>query len=219
VTTAVQSALAARLYAEGLRAAAVGLAHNLRVCDETGRCAPLALHAWCAAQLPGDASLLARCDGVTLDVGCGPGRLTAALAARGVPVLGVDIAATAVALTRRRGAPVLRASVFDALPAEGRWDTVLLADGNIGIGGNPTALLARCGALLARGGRIVVELDPPGSTRSARLRLASPTRHSEWFAWAHVGVDAVRPLASQAGLAAGEVWKEARRWFAVLARA
>lgn len=211
-------ASAARLYAEGLRAATAGLAHNLVVCDDNGLCAPLALHAWCAPHVPGDDGLLARCAGVTLDVGCGPGRLAAALAIDGRAVLGVDIAATAVALTRRRGVPALRASIFDALPAEGHWDTVVLADGNIGIGGDPAALLARCARLLARGGRIVVELDAPGTTRNTRLRLATHTRYSEWFAWAHVGADAVRPLAWRAGLATGEVWTEERRWFAVLAR-
>ena len=33
--------------------------------------------------------------------------------------------------------------VFDPLPGEGRWETALLADGNIGIGGDPVALLRR----------------------------------------------------------------------------
>jgi SAM-dependent methyltransferase len=212
-------ASAARLYAEGLRAANAGLAHNLIVCDDSGRRAPLALHTWCAAHVPGDDSLLARCTGVTLDVGCGPGRLTAALTAQGLPALGLDVTATAVVLARSRGAAALRASIFDALPAEGHWDTVVLADGNIGIGGDPAALLSRCGALLPGNGRVVVELDPPGHTRRTRLRLASPTRHSEWFAWAHVGADAVRPLAWKAGFSTGEVWTEARRWFAVLAQA
>ncbi len=218
-TTMLAPVSTARLYAEGLRAASAGLAHDILVCDDAGRCAPLAVHAWCAPQLPGDRGLLARCTGTTLDVGCGPGRLAAALAAIGRPVLGVDVAATAVALARGRGVPALRASVFDDLPAEGDWDTVLLADGNIGIGGDPACLLDRCARLLARGGRIVAELGPAGSTRRTRLRLASPTRRSEWFPWAQVGVDAIRFLSWQAGLATREVWTEERRWFAVLARA
>ena len=209
---------AARLYAEGLRAASAGLAHNLMVCDDAGACTPLALHRWCAEQVPGDAALLARCTGTTLDVGCGPGRLTAALAARGVPALGVDQAATAVVLTRRRGAPVIRASVFDPLPGEGGWDTILLADGNIGIGGDPVALLRRCHALTGPGGRLVLEVDPPGETRRTRLRLASGARQSEWFAWARVGADATGPLARRAGFRAGASWTEDGRWFAVLTR-
>jgi SAM-dependent methyltransferase len=209
---------AARLYAEGLRAATAGLAHNLVVRDDTGFCGPLALHRWCADQVPGDAALLAGCAGPTLDVGCGPGRLAAGLAARGLPVLGVDVAATAVALTRRRGVPVVRASVFDPLPAEGGWDTVLLADGNIGIGGDPLNLLRRCHALLGPAGRLVVEVDQPGASRRTRLQLASGVRRSEWFAWALVGADAVGPLAVRAGFRPGSTWTEDGRWFAVLAR-
>ena len=41
------------------------------------------------------------------------------------------------------GGPALVRSVFETLPGEGRWDTVLLMDGNIGIGGDPAALLGR----------------------------------------------------------------------------
>ena len=42
-----------------------------------------------------------------------------------------------------RGAPALCRSVFDPLPAEGRWAAVLALDGNIGIGGDPVAFLDR----------------------------------------------------------------------------
>ena len=56
------------------------------------------------------------------------------LVQRGVPALGVDQSATAVALARRSGAPALRRDVFDPLPGTGRWHDVLLADGNVGLG-------------------------------------------------------------------------------------
>ena len=49
----------------------------------------------------------------------------------------------AVAQTPDRGVAAIRRNVFDALPGEGRWRTALLADGNIGIGGDPAALLRR----------------------------------------------------------------------------
>ena len=70
-----------------------------------------------------------------IDVGCGPGRIVAALGAAGRPALGVDPSPAAVAEAARRRAPVLARSVFGPLPGEGRWGTVLLIDGNIGIGG------------------------------------------------------------------------------------
>ena len=41
----------------------------------------------------------------------------------------------------RRGGAALRRDVFAPLPGEGRWYTALLADGNVGIGGDPVALL------------------------------------------------------------------------------
>ena len=88
--------------------------------------------------------VLARCVGPTLDVGCGPGRLTAALAERGQVALGIDVVGDAVGQTLQRGGSALRRSVFDPVPGEGRWRTVLLADGNVGIGGDPVALLRGC---------------------------------------------------------------------------
>src|SRR5439155_8036 len=89
------------------------------------------------AHRPGDGGLLARCSGPTLDVGCGPGRLVAALAAAGLPTLGVDISAEAVRQARRRGAPAQRTCVFTPIAGEGAWQHLLLADGNIGIGRCP----------------------------------------------------------------------------------
>ena len=61
-----------------------------------------------------------------------------------------------------------------ACPARA-WRTILLLDGNIGIGGAPVALLRRAGELLAPDGRIVVETDPPGApTHRVRVRLEAP---------------------------------------------
>ena len=94
------------------------------------------------------------CEGPTIDLGCGPGRLVAELIRRGVPALGVDQSATAVGLARRSGAPALRRDVFGPLPGAGRWQTVLLADGNVGLGGDPLRVLRRAAELLGRGGRV-----------------------------------------------------------------
>src|SRR5438045_3447382 len=78
--------------------------------------------------IPGDRSMLDRCAGPALDVGAGPGRLTTALAERGVPALAIDITPGAVLLARSSGALALQRDVFGHLPAAGRWATVLLAD-------------------------------------------------------------------------------------------
>jgi len=55
---------------------------------------------WLRDADPVDLDLVGVCDGPTLDVGCGPGRLTVALAQQGTPALGIDICAEAVTRTR-----------------------------------------------------------------------------------------------------------------------
>ena len=88
--------------------------------------------------------------------------------------LGVDSSPRAVAEARARGAIALCRSVFDPLPGEGRWGSVVLLDGNVGIGGDPVALLARARRLMAPGGVALVEVEPPGRP-SQRLRVRLET--------------------------------------------
>lgn len=174
---------------------------------------------WTADLRPGDESMLRHCQGTTLDVGCGPGRLTAALHHAGQPCLGVDICVEAVRQARRRGALALRADVFSPLPMEGRWRSILLADGNIGIGGNPIRLLRRCARLLDRRGGVVVEVHPPGSASwTGRVALHDGVRRSTLFPWARVAARDMGELADRAALRVAEEWTEAQRWFVRLVR-
>jgi SAM-dependent methyltransferase len=190
-----------------------------RVRYDDGRSSPLALGRWCEPPDEADRELLGRCVPPVLDVGCGPGRLVAALAADGQEALGIDVAASAVAVTRAAGATALRGSVFAPVPGAGGWNTVLLADGNIGIGGDPVQLLRRCRELLAPEGAILVELDPPGSgSVSARVRLETDSEKSHWFPWAHVAADTIAVTAAQASLRLEDCWSVRERWFACLRR-
>lgn len=180
----------------------------------------LELARWCADDVPGDDSLVERCLGPTLDVGCGPGRLAAAVRRRELPVLGLDISPEAVRIARGRGALVVQRSVFDALPAEGTWSHVLLADGNVGIGGDPARLLRRCAEVMTAEGQLLVELDPPGTPSFAgpvRIETASG-RCSDSFPWAHLSLDDVEPVGATAGLTVTEYWTDSGRWFASLAK-
>jgi hypothetical protein len=144
--------------------------------------------------------------------------LVEALASRGVIALGVDPAPAAASLARRRGCPVLQRSVFGPLPGEGRWGSVLLLDGNLGIGGDPLALLRRCRTLVRPSGCIVAEVESPGiGWRSCRARLERGPHSSAWFAWSVVGADAIAGLAAHAGLAVRSVAGAGDgRWFAHL---
>ncbi|MCP2180333.1 Methyltransferase domain-containing protein [Prauserella alba] len=174
---------------------------------------------WHAAPADGDELLLGACTGPTVDIGCGPGRLGAALGELGVPVLGVDSSPVAVELARRRGVPVVQRNVFERLPAEGRWRHALLADGNIGIGGDPVGLLHRVARLLAPGGSALVELDPPGGgLRRSRARISTggESAPGAWFDWAWVAADAAPEVASDAGLRLDWVVGRGGRWFAEL---
>src|SRR5947209_13151619 len=177
------------MYGRALVAGA-GAGAGLSLLDAAGPVATLPLAAWTSCETPGDAGVLDRCRGPVLDVGCGPGRLVAALLARGVPALGVDIAAPAVHLARARGALALARSVYDRLPGERRWATALLADGNVGIGGRPTRLLCRVAELLGPGGTLLVELGAPGSPTGCRwMRLGDDHGASSPFPWARLAVD------------------------------
>ncbi|GLW34300.1 class I SAM-dependent methyltransferase [Actinoplanes regularis] len=173
--------------------------------------------AWCRDAIAGDAALLDRCTGPTLDVGCGPGRLTGALAGLGRPALGIDISATAVRLTRRRGAAALQRDVFDPVPGTGRWRHLLLADGNIGIGGDPHQLLHRCGQLLTAAGHLHVEVAPPGTPAwSGVATVQTPDGGGKPLRWACVPLDDLAALAAATTMRILETWTEAGRWFATL---
>jgi SAM-dependent methyltransferase len=167
-----------------------------------------------------DDHVVALCSGPTIDLGCGPGRLVAHLIRRGIPALGVDQSATAVQLARRNGAPALHRDVFAPLPGVGRWHTVLLADGNVGLGGDPRRILARAGELLRESGRCLAEFDPRISgVRLRWVRLESSHTVGPWFRWASVGVDSAGRLAEQVGLAVTDVHRVGNRVVACLAPA
>jgi SAM-dependent methyltransferase len=203
------------VYGAALRRAAIGEHAGLDLIrvDGIGGNAVDAVD-WSGGLRPGDQALLRRCRGATLDIGCGPGRLAAALARVGQEALGVDISAEAVRQTRRRGAAALRGCVFDPLPREGRWRTILLADGNIGIGGDPDRLLARCADLLHRSGAILVEVARPAvASWRCQVVLRDRDRESAAFPWASVNAHDIDELARRCALRVRNLWTEADRWF------
>jgi SAM-dependent methyltransferase len=184
-----------------------------------GTVLPLQRDRWMGPVTCAEERLLDRVHPPALDVGCGPGRLVIALAERGIVALGVDAAPSAARIARERGAPVLRRSIFDPIPGEGRWGTALLLDGNVGIGGAPEALLLRLRHLLMPRGRVLLEVEPPGAPSGPTwVRIDNGGETTPPFPWGRVGADRLDRLAERTGFVATELWSEEHRWFGVLDR-
>lgn len=161
---------------------------------------------WCEPATPAEVALLRASGGPVLDVGCGPGRMLVAAAGLGLRALGVDVSGEAVAQAKSRGAMAIRQSIFDPVPYEGSWETVLLLDGNIGIGGNIAAILRRLGQVLAPDGSVLVEVEQEATldvSYSAILR-GSGSESSEPFPWARVGSLALDTYAADGGWTAAQ---------------
>lgn len=176
---------------------------------DDGRVSPLPVRSWLGgrdADARFDSAVVDLCEGPTIDLGCGPGRLVAHLVGRGLPALGVDLSETAVRLCRSSGAPALCRDVFEPLPGTGRWQTVLLADGNVGLGGDPRRILGRAADLLRRGGHCLAEFDSAAiGVDIGWVRLESSRTIGPWFRWASVGIDCVPALAADVGLAVADI--------------
>jgi SAM-dependent methyltransferase len=180
---------------------------------------PICGRRWTADVDDVDRRVLERAQAAVLDVGCGPGRHVRSLAEHGLIAMGIDVTPSAIAAARRRGADVLCRDVFDRVPAAGRWRTALLLDGNIGIGGRPTALLRRVRQLLIPAGRMLVEHGPPGSGGvDATAWLDIDGLPGPRFAWVTVGADEIVGLAKQANLERTDAWCDGNRWFSALER-
>jgi hypothetical protein len=103
------------------------------------------------------------------------------------------------------------------LPGERRWSHALLADGNIGIGGDQVALLRRLASLLAPRGSVLLEVRPPGhGLVIEQIRLAHPAGLTPPFPWAFVGADAVGEVSRAAGLRVCWCRSYDNRWLAEL---
>jgi SAM-dependent methyltransferase len=162
-----------------------------------------------------DLTLLLSVTGPVLDIGCGPGRMVRAAMDLGLVVLGVDVSPTAIEIATEAGLTVLERSVFDALPIEGTWQTALLVDGNIGIGGDVRAMLLRCRELLSATGEIVVELHDDidrDSTYTGTL-VDARGHESANFPWAEIGLRPMIAVAHDVGLTLAQAWQLGGRSF------
>jgi SAM-dependent methyltransferase len=213
-------------YAEALRSGR----GPLYLARADGPLLPLEVERWCGPPDAADATVLTfaleACGAPVLDIGCGPGRMVTALAERGAAALGIDVNPQAVHRTRGTGGQALLRSVFDPLPLEGGWRTALLLDGNIGIGGDPGALLARVRRLVCPGGTLIAESTPgcsgsagvgPDHDERTEVRLHDGTAaFGAAFPWALLGPAALARHAAAAGWTATASWTAGARAFTAL---
>jgi Methionine biosynthesis protein MetW len=191
----------------------------LELVASDGRALTLDVERWLRDADEADWTVLDRCTSPVLDVGCGPGRIVRACSACGMAALGIDIAAEAVAFCNARGGPALRCDILadrsGSVAGEGRWSTVLLLDGNIGIGGNVRHLLARVARLMHVDGRLIAEASPAADgERALRVRFRRNGRtEGPSFGWSVIGAAALCEAAAMVGLVSVDRWSNGSRQF------
>ena len=175
---------------------------------------------WSAAADEADEMVVARCEPPVLDLGCGPGRMLVALQLSGRTALGIDSSAAAVRASTLRGGQAIRRRIEEPMPAEGRWGTALLVDGNIGIGGDVTAVLRRCRELVRPGGLVICETDPQRDRDDRdHMVLTGDGVRSVPLPWARIGASALSAIAASLGMFVSEEWSVEDRVFLALRRA
>lgn len=175
---------------------------------------------WNADADAADLTLLSRVTGPVLDIGCGPGRMVRAALDLGMHAVGIDVSAAALDIASKLGGSFIRGSVFDRLPGEGMWQTTLLVDGNVGIGGDIPSLLARCRELLSNSGEIVVELNSDANHEAHYFAEVVDTRgnRSDSFPWAEIGLDRLCLMLDRLSLELVQSWEIDGRAFCRLAK-
>lgn len=192
----------------------------LRDARSTTATAVMDVSRWSADADEADLSLLTGVRGPVLDIGCGPGRMVRAARDLGIDALGIDVSRTAVRHARRLGGVFAEVSVFGPVPRAGTWQTALIVDGNIGIGGDVAHLLARAAQLLRPGGELVVELDGrhDHEARYTGEVVDARGRRSASFPWAEIGRDRIAALLPGLRLGLAQHWTVGERSFCRLAK-
>ena len=161
--------------------------------------------------------MVARCEPPVIDLGCGPGRMVQALSESGRAALGVDMSSVAVGLSMARGGLALRRRINQPLPAEGRWGTALLMDGNVGMGGDVATLLARCVQPVRPDGLVICEVDRVAARHENRtVVLRTDDATSVALPWSRVGAAALLEAANSLDLLLVEEWMAGERAFVAL---
>lgn len=107
---------------------------------------------------------IANATGAVLDLGAGAGRHSLYLQGLGHRVTAVDASLGCVSVCRAQGVADVRLADINEMRPDGRWDTVLLMCGNLGLGGDwdPTRRLLRVLVGMTRPGGCLIgdSVDP-----------------------------------------------------------
>jgi hypothetical protein len=90
-------------------------------------------------------------------------------------------------------------------------------DGNVGMGGEVAALLARCAQLVRPGGLVICEVDQvSGRHESHTVVLRTENATSVALPWSRIGADALLQAAKSLDLLLVEEWTAGERVFVAL---
>ena len=103
--------------------------------------------------------------GSVLEIGCGPGLMLAAFRRRGWNVLGIERDETMAEKARRETGLDILAQPIETLPADARFDLIIMFHVLEHIG-EPVGLLAECRKRLAPGGRLIINVPNFSSWQS-----------------------------------------------------
>jgi SAM-dependent methyltransferase len=182
---------------------------------------------------------IARVTGTVLDLGAGAGRHSLHLQRLGHAVTAVDASPGAVTVCRARGIADVRFADLNDRDFEGRWATILLMCGNLGLGGDwdPTrGLLRRLARSTPSGGLLIGDSVDPASddpddlayeerNRTAgfhrghvRLRLHYGDLATPWWHQLNIPPEDVDALVDGTGWTVAEFIGDAEAYAVVLRR-
>ena len=163
-----------------------------------------------------------RAHGRVLDAGCGAGRVALHLQQRGLEVVGIDISAGAVEVSKARGVRQTRAMAIQQVSASiGPFDTVAMYGANLGLlrdARHARWLLRRLHHVTTPGATILGSSRDPFNTEVAehfayhernrrrgrmpgqiRLRFRYRERTSPWFDYLFLSIDELSEIAAGSG--------------------
>ena len=171
-----------------------------------------------------EAALLTHVVGRCLDIGCGAGRILRYLSAKGCAVVGIDIDPPLIQLCPELGDSPVHVTSWEKMEPLGQFDSLLLLNRSIGIGGNLAGvkrLLARCAASASSRGVLLFdsyEVAGPTGVLERTLRHKYRGQYGEAFPWVYFCSEIANQLLAEAGWVSDTVICEGDRYGVVARR-